>query len=102
LATANDKPLRNLRDIAADMMTLDPASAEFIAANSVKNNQPLALDRNPIKGAESIEVSSSHVIRLKFNESIINKFLVDYKTTYVTKHWYIGTIITIDGVSRII
>ncbi|MGV3581645.1 MAG: hypothetical protein ACO1N8_05000 [Methylophilus sp.] len=70
---------------------LDPASTEYIASNSIKNNQPLALDRSPIKGVEAIEVSSSHVIRLKFNEAKINKFLVDYKNHLRNKslaYWY--------------
>jgi hypothetical protein len=71
--------------------TLSPDATRHVAINSIKNNQPLALGRKPITGIESIDVSSSHVIRLNFSETVISKFLNDYKyhlNTQPIAYWY--------------
>ena len=63
---------------SSGLSPLESAATEVIAKNALSGKVSIGLDRKPIVGTTSIEVSSSHVIRLGFQDKDVDAFLKSY------------------------
>ncbi|SEO93896.1 hypothetical protein SAMN02800692_2896 [Luteibacter sp. UNC138MFCol5.1] len=72
----------------AGQSVLDEVETERIARLAIQSGKSIGLDRNPLQlDVIDVEASSSHVVRLSFDERAVDRLLADFKAHRKPPHW---------------